>query len=405
MDALTTHREPLSGSSPADTVATETVAPTRARDRLPAIDRLRGLVIALMALDHVRDYFSAQHFSPTDLTQTTPALFATRWITHFCAPIFIFLAGTSARLMAERMAPAQLRQFLWTRGLWLIFLEFTVVLFVWSFNFDYRMGLVMQVIWATGASMVVLAGLIALPIRALAAFAIVLIAGHNLLDPLTPDRFGAWATVWKILHVDGETSFGVVVYPLIPWIGVMAGGYAFGSLYLNPALRARACVGLGIALCFTFVAVRGLNGYGDPQPWAAQPDGLFTLLSFVNVTKYPPSLLYVCMTLGPGLLLLHALARGSGWFLTALQTLGRVPLFAYVMHLAILHLLAGFTALALGFGPSVLTQLFMFFPKAWGFGLGGVYVAWFVVLALLYPLCAWFAALKRRRHDVWLSYL
>jgi uncharacterized membrane protein len=382
------------------------VAPKSARERLPAIDRLRGLVIVLMALDHVRDYFMSQAISPTDLAKTTPALFATRWITHYCAPIFIFLAGMSAQLMAKRRPGPALRKFLWTRGVWLVVLEFTVVLFVWSFNFEYRVGLVMQVIWATGVSMIVLAPLTLLPLSLIAGFAILMIAGHNLLDSIAPDRFsGAWATLWKILHVEGQTPFGVVAYPLIPWIGVMAGGYAFGALYAQPALRARACWGLGISLTVAFVALRALNGYGDPRPWSSQPHPLFTVLSFLNVTKYPPSLLYLCMTLGPGLLLLRALEFGSGCLLGALQTLGRVPLFAYVVHLAILHLLAGITALALGFGTTVLTQLFLFFPKGWGFGLGGVYVAWLVVLAVLYPLSRWFAALKQRRTEAWLSYL
>lgn len=373
--------------------------------RLPAIDRLRGLVIALMALDHVRDYFMSQSVSPTDLAHTTPALFATRWITHFCAPIFIFLAGTSARLMAKRMSGEALRRFLWTRGVWLIVLEFTVVLFVWSFNFDYRVGIVMQVIWATGVSMIVLAPLTLLPVPVIAAFAVAMIAGHNLLDSMAPEALGAWAPVWNILHVEGETPFGMVVYPVVPWIGVMAAGYAFGALYENPVVRTRACLALGACLTILFFAGRAWNGYGDPRPWSVEHDAVFTLLSFLNVTKYPPSLWYVCMTLGPGLLLLRAFELGSGWLRTALQTLGRVPLFAYVVHIAILHLLAGLTALALGLGTSVLTQLFLFFPDAWGFGLDGVYIAWLVVLALLYPLCVWFAGVKQRRSEAWLSYL
>jgi uncharacterized membrane protein len=295
---------------------------------------------------------------------------------------------------------------LWTRGLWLVVLEFTVVLFMWSFNFEYKLGIVMQVIWATGISMIVLAPLTLLPVQVVAGFAVVMIAGHNLLDPIAPDHFsGAWVTVWKILHVEGETPLGVVVYPLVPWIGVMAGGYAFGAVYARPARRVRACWTLGIALTLGFLVLRALNGYGDPRPWSSQPEPLFTVLSFLNVTKYPPSLSYVCMTLGPGLLVVRALEFGSAWLLNALQTFGRVPLFAYVVHLGILHLLAGLTALALGFGTTVLTELFLFFPKGWGVGLGGVYVAWLVVLAVLYPLSRWFAALKQRRTEAWLSYL
>jgi uncharacterized membrane protein len=407
MNAITTPRTSANPLSPAlSDPHTETVRVVGARaERLPAIDRVRGLVIALMALDHVRDYFSNQHFSATDLTQTTPLLFMTRWLTHFCAPLFIFLAGTSASLMADRMSRSALRRFLLLRGVWLIVAEFTIVSLVWSFNFQYRMGLVMQVIWAIGVSMCVLSALIALPVRWIAAFAIVLIAGHNLLDDVSPQAFGAWAWLWTLLHVQGPIPVGMVAYPLIPWIGVMAAGYAFGALYKQPALRARACLQLGAASIALFVGLRLLNGYGDPTPWSAQRDALFTFLSFINVSKYPPSLLYLTLTLGLGLWLLHFLERPATRLTGALETLGRVPLFAYVVHLALLHLLAGLVALALGHGTSVLGQLFVFFPESWGFGLGGVYVAWLAVLALLYPLCRWFGALKRRRNDPWLSYL
>jgi len=375
------------------------------RERLPAIDRLRGLVIVLMALDHVRDYFGQQLFSATDLSQTTPALFMTRWVTHLCAPTFVFLAGLSAALMAERMPRRALRRFLLARGMWLVVTEFTIVTLVWSFNFEYRLGLVMQVIWAIGISMCVLSALIALPVPWIAAFAVAMIAGHNLLDGLSPQAFGPWAPLWNVLHVQGPTPVGLVLYPLIPWIGVMAAGYAFGALYKQPSLRARVSLQLGAALLALFVGLRWLNVYGDPKPWSPQRDALFSALSFLNVSKYPPSLSYLLVTLGLGLLLLHALDRPAARLMDALDTLGRVPLFAYVVHLALAHLLAGLCALALGHGTSVLGQLFVFFPKTWGFGLGGVYAAWLVVLALLYPLCRWFAALKRRRSDPWLSYL
>jgi uncharacterized membrane protein len=376
------------------------------RARIAAIDQLRGLVIVLMALDHVRDYFSGAQFSPTDLSKTDAALFMTRWITHFCAPSFVFLAGTSAYLLSRHKTRAETSRFLLSRGLWLVVLEFSVVNFVWTFNLDYRGGLTMQVIWVIGASMCLLASLVWLPSWAVGALGALLVAGHNLTDSITPAAFGSWAPLWNVLHVRGQIPIGVVIYPLVPWLGVMALGYAFGRVYeLEERARQRSMLALGAALCLLFAAVRALNGYGDPAPWSAQARAGFTLLSFLNVTKYPPSLDYTAMTLGPALLLLAAFEHTRGPLARALATLGRVPLFAYVVHLALAHLLAGLTSLALGQGKTVLTNLFVAFPEDWGFDLGGVYLAWLCVLALLYPACHWFAGLKRRRHDWWLAYL
>ena len=381
-------------------------AVSRGAVRVQGIDRLRGLVIALMALDHVRDYFSNVPFDPTDLTQTTPALFFTRWVTHFCAPIFVFLAGCSARLLGERTPRPALQRFLLSRGLWLVALEFSVVMFAWTFNFRYPLGLVMQVIWAIGMSMCVLAALVALPLPAIAGIALLLIAGHNLLDGIVPESWGAAAPLWNILHVPGKIATGTVLYPLIPWIGVMAAGYVFGAVFqLETTRRRRWTAALGLGMLTAFVLLRLIDGYGEPQPWSPLERRWFTLLSFLNVTKYPPSLAYVLMTLGPGLLLLLVLERDSRWWLRALQTLGRVPLFAYVVHIALAHLLAGLTALALGFGGAVLGNIFVFYPESWGFGLGGVYLAWAAVLLMLYPACVWFAGVKQTRRTWWLSYL
>ncbi|MET0388307.1 MAG: heparan-alpha-glucosaminide N-acetyltransferase domain-containing protein, partial [Polyangiales bacterium] len=379
----------------------------RAPARVRSIDVLRGLVIVLMALDHVRDYFTNVRYEPTDLAKTSVALFFTRWITHYCAPTFIFLAGTSAYLLSRKLDRPALQRFLLTRGLWLVLLEFSVVSFVWSFNFLYKLGLVMQVIWATGISMCFLAGLVYLPTVAVGAVGVVMIAGHNLLDGIPPARFGGWAPLWNIIHVQGELPFGLALYPLVPWIGVMASGYAFGACYrLDGETRTRRQLALGAGLIALFLIVRGINVYGDLQPWAAQRDVLWTVMSFINVTKYPPSLAYVTMTLGPALLLLAAFEHLPGGRLArALETLGRVPMFAYVLHLAIAHLLAGVLGLVWLDTPVILTNIFVFYPDAWGVGLGSVYVAWLVVLACLYPLCRWFAALKRQRTDWWLAYL
>jgi uncharacterized membrane protein len=380
--------------------------PVAASERLLAIDALRGLVIAWMALDHVRDYFSDVHFAPTDLDKTSYALFFTRWITHYCAPTFIFLAGVSARITAERSSRARTQRFLLTRGLWLIVVEFTVVSTAWAFNFHYPLGLIMQVIWVTGLSMCILSGLIALPDRVLGALAVIVIAGHNSLDGIEPEAWGRAAWLWHILHVEGPIATGPVLYPLIPWFAVMAAGYVFGKVFaLETARRRRVTLALGASLTLAFIVVRGLNVYGDLKPWSVQLRPGFTLLSFLNVTKYPPSLAYLLMTLGPALLALVAFERAAGPILRGLSLFGRVPLFAYVVHIVLAHAFAGVVALALGFGPIVLTNMFVNYPERWGFGLGIVYCAWLAVLAVLYPLCVWFAGVKRRRKDWWLSYL
>jgi uncharacterized membrane protein len=374
---------------------------------LTSIDRLRGLVMMVMALDHVRDYFTSVKFDPLDLTQTNAALFLTRWITHYCAPTFILLAGTSAYLMSRRRTPASLSRFLLARGLWLIVLEFTVVEFAWTFNFAYDLGLIMQVIWAIGVSMVVLAGLVRLPRPAIAAFALVMIAAHNLLDGITPAQFGGAAWLWYVLHeqMPGPNGYIIVLYPLIPWIGVMAAGFVLGSIFDRRDARQRRLVIYGCALLAGFVVMRGINAYGDPAPWSAQPSTAFTVLSFINTTKYPPSLAYLLMTTGVGLLALAACEKLGGQVAGVLEIYGRVPLLFYVAHIMLAHLLAGLIGVATGFGTVILTNAFLFYPPQWGFGLPGVYAAWVAVLVIVYPACRWFADLKQRRREPWLSYL
>jgi uncharacterized membrane protein len=399
-------------SAPATAACATPVAPVaalataHARLRLASIDVLRGFVIALMALDHVRDYFGNAHFDALDLSQTTGPLFLTRWVTHFCAPTFIFLAGISARLAAQRMTPAQLSRFLFTRGVWMVVLEITVVNFAWTFNLHYQTGFFLQVIWAIGVSMIVLAALVHLPMRALAVFSIVVIFGHNLLDGITPDRFGAWAPLWSVLHVRGPIPVGFLSYPLIPWFAVMAFGYVAGSVFLVDAQqRRRRLLQAGFGALALFVVLRFTNVYGDAIPWSVQDTWFRTVLSFVNVSKYPPSLLYLLVTLGTASLLLAAFESARGRCAEILRTFGRVPLFVYVLHIVLAHLVAGVIAIAMGFGPSVLTNPFPLLPKTWGFDLPLVYVAWLAVLAALYPACKWYAAVKRRRTDWWLSYL
>ncbi len=392
--------------------------PAGSRPRLDQLDLLRGLVMILMALDHTRDFLSheAMLFDPTDLSMTHGWVFLTRWVTHFCAPIFCFLAGTGAFLSLGRgKTKRDLSWFLVTRGLWLVVLEFTLVGSAWTFAFDPH-NFFLQVIWAIGCSMIVLAALIHLPLWGVAAFGLIMIAGHNLLDPISPQSWGAWSGLWKMLHVQGLVNpapgYDVfIAYPLIPWIGVVATGFAFGALLRRErAERRRLLLWLGLALSVGFVVLRATNLYGDPKPWAPQASALFTLFSFVNCTKYPPSLLYLLMTLGPALIFLSLADRelNQAWQKPIL-VFGRVPLFYYLLHLPLIHGIAVLLSLLrYGHAKGILHDTV--FPEAkglpldYGYGLLGVYAVWGLVLALLYPLCRWFAALKQRRRDAWLSY-
>jgi uncharacterized membrane protein len=374
--------------------------------RVSSIDILRGLVMVLMALDHVRDFFTDVRFDPLDLSQASAPLFLTRWITHFCAPIFVFLAGISAYLTGCRCTRAELSRFLFTRGLWLVVLEVTLMSLVWTFNVRYEHGLFLQVIWAIGVSMIVLAALVHLPLRAIAAFSIVIILGHNLLDGIEPQSLGAWAPLWSVLHVQGPIPHAFVAYPLIPWIAVMSLGYCVGAQFeLAPQQRTQRFIYFGAASLTVFVLLRTTNLYGDPADWSLQSTTLHTLLSFVNVQKYPPSLQFLLLTLGIAFLLLAMLESARSKFSEVLRTFGRVPLFFYVLHVALAHLAAGIIALATGYGTALLSDDFVSIPERWGFGLPVVYLTWLLVVATLYPACRWFAAVKRRRDDWWLSYL
>jgi uncharacterized membrane protein len=391
------------------------------QSRIQAVDALRGAVIILMALDHIRDFISsaAMSYSPTDLTRTSAAIFFTRWITHFCAPVFAFTAGIGAFLWLKRnRTKAQLSRFLVTRGLWLIFLELTVLRFVMFSEFRFNNSLIiLLVIWMLGLCMIVLAALVHLPTRILAALSIAIIAGHDLLDEIEPARFGRWAWLWDILHQQAVFRFGsnnfLVAYPLIPWIAVMALGYCFGTVLLwDGARRQRFLLRLGVALSIAFVLLRAMNSYGDPQRWSVQHSGLLTLLSFLNTTKYPPSLLFLLMTLGPALLVMVWLERVRLSSSNPLIVFGRVPFFFYVIHLAAAHVVeiiinlfrygrASFLLLpppSMG-GPREI------FPAGFGFDLWVVYAVWIGVITMLYPVCRWFAQVKQRRRDWWLSYL
>ncbi len=364
-----------------------------------SIDLLRGLVMIVMALDHTRDFFGGSRIDPTDLAATTAPLFLTRWITHFCAPVFVFLAGVSARIAGRRRTPGELAGFLASRGLWLVFVECTIVRIAWSFDFTFR-RFTFQVIWVIGASMLVLAALVRFRPWVAALFGAVLVVAHDAFDHVH------WSgAAWHLLHDPGMVHASgwprvYVLYPLVPWVGVMALGYAFGGWLALPAPdRRRRSLFTGLAVTALFVALRALNIYGDPERWHAQSRPLFTVLSFLNCEKYPPSLLYLAMTLGPALIALGLLGGRVPRWTAPIVTFGRVPFFYYVLHLYLIHGAAVLIGLARGARDSAHT---------WGgpgFGLPGVSLAWITAVLLLYPACAWFAGVKARRRDAWLSYV
>lgn len=387
--------------------------------RIPAIDALRGFVMIIMALDHVRDFFhvGAMTFQPEDLSRTTVTLFFTRWMTHICAPVFMFTAGAGAYFWFQHGRTHQeLSQFLWKRGLWLVVLELTALRFI--LNFSLVNGLVLlSVLWALGWSMVALGFLSRMPIRALTIFSIATIALHNLADRIPASSFGSGAWVWNILHqlgvfqVSGVPVFAA--YPLIPWIAVMSAGFCFGQIFsLDPPQRQRLMMRIGLGLIAAFVVVRGINIYGDPVPWSVQANGM-TVLSFLRCNKYPPSLDFLLMTLGPAILLLSWLDRLRFSKTNPLIVFGRVPLFYFLVHFFVAHALTipfalvqyGRADFVLNGPPPSLGGSADLFPPNYGYSLGVVYAVWITVVILLYPLSLWFARLKERRRDLaWLSY-
>lgn len=382
------------------------------RARLESIDVVRGLIMILMALDHTRDFFAIPGQNPTDLGNASAGLFLTRWVTHFCAPVFFLLTGTGAYLALRRRSRSELAHFLFTRGLWLIFLETVVVRCIaYQFNADYRVTMLL-VLWALGWSMIVLSTLVRLPASLVTALGALLIVGHNLFDSVK------WASpLWSILHSPGfvvSTPNYVVfaAYPLVPWVGVTAVGYGLGQVYRWSTERRRAfLLRLGFGLSLAFLAFRGINAYGDPSHWVRQKTALFTVLSFLNTTKYPPSLLFLLMTLGPAMILLWSVDRATPRLLRPVLLIGKVPLFYYVLHFMLIHLLAVATCyVRYGsahwmFESPDLGQYPFSAPPGWGYSLPVVYLIWTLVVVAMYPLCRWFAALKQRRSDPWLSYL
>jgi uncharacterized membrane protein len=393
-----------------------------AAPRIQSVDALRGAIMMLMAIDHIRDYVaqSAQHFLPTDLTRTTPAIFLTRWITHFCAPVFMLTAGLGAYLWMTRghHPKGELSRLLISRGIWLIVLEVTILRLILLSQISFTANPVLLIIlWAIGISMVALAGLIYLPMPVIAVVSIAIIGLHNLLERVSAERFGRAAWIWNILYQRGVIAIDGVkfrpAYPVLPWIGVMAGGYCLGTVFEWDAdRRRRFLVRMGLALIAAFVVLRAVNVYGDPFRWSHQASQVFTVLSFLNVTKYPPSLDFLLMTLGPALVVMAWLEKFHFRFTNPLIVFGRVPFFYYGAHLLLAHLITiGMNFVRYGAKPFLLIASpsmggsSKLFPVDFGLPLWTVYAVWVVALLVLYPACLWFARLKQRRHDWWLTYL
>ena len=384
--------------------------------RVDSVDLLRGLVMILMALDHTRDFIGNVALNPTNLATTTTALFVTRWITHFCAPTFSLLTGVGAYLMLRRKTTREVSWFLLTRGVWLIVLEVTVARFFWQFNLDYHVTF-LTVLWALGWSMIVLSVLVHLPVNAVAAIAIAIIALHNLTDGIPQPASNGLRLLMTILHRPGPLFArpGTIVfigYPLVPWVAIMALGYALGQVFNWPAERRRTfLLRAGVATVAVFVLLRIVNIYGDPRPWSIQKNPLFTVLSFINVTKTPPSLFFVLMTVGPALLFLRWSDASTPRFLRPALTIGRVPMFYFLAHILVIHLIATVAAIvrygsaAIASSSPTLDKYPMTQPADWPASLPVVYATWVFAVLLLYPLCRWYAKYKATHTSPWLSYL
>ncbi len=386
-------------------------AVTVKRARLESVDLLRGVIMVIMALDHTRDFFG-QPGSPTNLATASVALFFTRWITNFCAPVFFLLLGTGSWLSLSKRTKPELSRFLFTRGLWLLSLELTLFrCLAVQFNFDYHITII-NVLWALGWSMIVLSVLVYLPAWAVTTFGVVMIATHNLFDFIRSDN-----PLWTILHSPnvvysspGHTVF--IAYPLIPWVGVTAAGYGLGQVYgWAPERRRAFLLRLGIALTLGFVVLRAINRYGDPFHWASQRTPVYTVLSFLNTVKYPPSLLFLLMTLGPPILLLWAVDAHTPRLLRPALIIGKVPMFYYLLHFFFLHLLAVIICYARYghvhwmFESPNIANFPVTFPPGWGLTLPLVYLLWAFLVVGMFPLCHWYAALKKRSNNPLLSYI
>jgi uncharacterized membrane protein len=394
--------------------------------RIQSIDVLRGLVMVIMALDHVRDFLYRADLTkaadaamdPTNMETTYPALFFTRWITHFCAPIFIFLAGTSIYMMGQRLTKNELSIFLLKRGLWLVILEVTIITFGWTFNPMYNI-LILQVIWAIGASMILFGLLIKLSYKVIFGLGLLIVVGHNVMDFPSVGAAIKGNILMEFLysanfsfHAFAPNHYIAIIYSFLPWMGVMLLGYCFGRLFeanVEATYRRKVLVNLGLAIIASFLILRFSNLYGDPLPWSSQPRGLvYTFLSFLNLNKYPPSLLFICMTLGPAMLILAWFEKIQNRFTSILNIYGRVPMLYYVLHFYFIHIITVVVFFMQGFGMNDIispNNPFFFKPNGIGFNLWGVYAVWILVVALLFPICKKFSIYKGSHKQWWLSYL
>jgi uncharacterized membrane protein len=387
--------------------------------RIYSVDILRGAVMIIMALDHVRDYFhqTASIDSPTNLMTTTPLLFFTRWITHFCAPTFVFLAGISAYLAGQKKDKKQLSVFLIKRGLWLIFIEVAIVSLGWTFDPLYHV-LILQVIWAIGISMVILGLMVWLPVNLILICGLFIIGFHNLLDQGEIERNGHVGILWDLIHHGNFESIQFapnhiffLMYAFLPWTGIMLFGYGMGRIFTNnfsPQRRRKILFVTGSVFFLIFFILRSYNHYGDPVHWGLQRTQLFSWLSFINLSKYPPSLDYITLTLGVAMILLGFLDRVSRDSFAFIQVFGRVPFFFYVMHIYLIHCLTVILFFVQGYSEKDIAPQhapFYFRPDHFGFGLAGVYLLWFAVLLILYPFCKWYDGYKTTHKKWWLSYM
>jgi len=387
--------------------------------RLTSIDMLRGLVIVIMAIDHTRDFFHAgAAIDPMGDANVSLPLALTRWITHFCAPVFVLLSGTSAGLMVARKSPKDLFMFLLSRGVWLIFVEIFVISTCITFapggieQFGGRTLVFMQVIWAIGASMVVLAFAQFLGRRICLVAGAIIVLGHNALDASwpAPQLLDTQSPLWVALHASMSKQAGpfhlMFLYPLLPWIGVMLLGFGISSLFeREPRARDQALWKWGMAISAGFLVLRFIDVYGDPNHWQGHELGVATFIDFLNTTKYPPSLQFLAMTLGPAAIFCAYADRMRGFLKDAFVTFGRVPFAFYVAHFFLLHLLSVLLGVMQGFSAQQMMTFPLFYPQGYGVTLIGVYAVWAAVVIALYPFCRWMAGVKTRSRAWWLSYV
>ncbi|TWR26379.1 DUF1624 domain-containing protein [Mucilaginibacter pallidiroseus] len=389
------------------------------KTRIQSIDILRGAIMLIMALDHVRDFLhiGGQMVDPTDMRTTYPVLFFTRWITHFCAPIFVFLSGISAYLAGTRRTKQQLLGFLVKRGVWLVFVELVIITLAFSLNPLYN-AFALQVIWAIGMSMILLGLLIWLPARVIGLIGLILIFGHDIITNLKPLPNTTEDVLIKVLFTAKGTIFFLDkshiifdLYAILPWTGVMLLGYFFGTVYKNEysaANRKTILLYSSLTALVLFITLRLINQYGDPAPWATQKNSIYTFMSFLNVSKYPPSLMYCCLTLSAGLFVLALTEKAVNKLAAFLKVYGSVPFFYYVLHFYLIRFLNVIVFFAMGFKTSQIitpNTPFLFQPPGFGFNLASVYVVWLIVILLLYFPCRWFSNYKKTHTQWWLSYL